>query len=239
MRRILFWVLWAWYLLVTLLLSLGLAWVLLAQFDFCYPLLYEPAGIDGVIARHGPENRLRPGFETTSRQERERLFGAIVQSIHRRGEGLEALHYHAPDGSTLGPLLTRPEIRHLRDVADLIQRARPWWWGMALLWLVQTGFWWRRRSPLPSPGGWALLGAALIGIPVLAVLIAGPVAVFYGLHRLLFPADHQWFFYYQESLMSMMMRAPDLFGYIAVLLLIIGLLSTLGILAVLNRNATG
>jgi hypothetical protein len=38
------------------------------------------------------------------------------------------------------------------------------------------------------------------------------------MHVWVFPADHQWFFYYQDSLMSTLMKAPYLFGYIAVAL---------------------
>ena len=52
---------------------------------------------------------------------------------------------------------------------------------------------------------------------VLLVLV-GPVEVFYALHEWVFPANHQWFFYYEDSLMSTLMKAPDLFGAIALLL---------------------
>ena len=56
-------------------------------------------------------------------------------------------------------------------------------------------------------------------IAVMAVLawlgVVGPTEVFYQFHIWLFPADHQWFFYWQESLMSTLMKAPALFGGIA------------------------
>ncbi len=54
----------------------------------------------------------------------------------------------------------------------------------------------------------------MLTVAILVVVI-GPVKVFYALHELLFPDGHQWFFYYQESLMSTMMKAPELFGWIA------------------------
>jgi hypothetical protein len=50
-----------------------------------------------------------------------------------------------------------------------------------------------------------------------ATLLIGPVKAFYWLHTLVFPPGHEWFFYYEDSLMSTMMKAPDLFGYIALL----------------------
>lgn len=46
------------------------------------------------------------------------------------------------------------------------------------------------------------------------LLIVGPEKVFNQLHIWVFPDDHQWFFYYQDSLMSTMMFAPHLFGWI-------------------------
>ena len=71
---------------------------------------------------------------------------------------------------------------------------------------------WRLAPPwrvwLPSLAGLALLSAGLLwGV--------GAEPLFYQLHHWWFPAGHQWFFYYEESLMSMMMKAPDLFGAIA------------------------
>lgn len=54
--------------------------------------------------------------------------------------------------------------------------------------------------------------SAVIGI-ILAVI--GPKAVFTQMHIWVFPPQHKWFFYYQDSLMSTMMHAPVLFGGIA------------------------
>jgi hypothetical protein len=44
----------------------------------------------------------------------------------------------------------------------------------------------------------------------------GAKKVFYQLHVWIFPEGHQWFFYYQESLMSTLMKAPDLFAGIGI-----------------------
>ena len=69
----------------------------------------------------------------------------------------------------------------------------------------------RRRVVIQWKQQGLLLGGLLAAVG-LVLLIAGPTAVFYQLHIWIFPDDHQWFFYYQESLMSTMMKAPDLFG---------------------------
>ncbi len=46
-------------------------------------------------------------------------------------------------------------------------------------------------------------------------MLIGPTKVFYWGHEVVFPENNQWFFYYEDSLMSTMMKAPALFGPIA------------------------
>jgi uncharacterized membrane protein len=85
-----------------------------------------------------------------------------------------------------------------------------------------------------------LLGASLLATAaaVVAVLAIGARQVFYWLHELVFPPDHPWFFYYQDSLMSTMMKAPYLFGAIAVVLLLLGLAIYAALLVAARRLAT-
>tara|TARA_Y100000588_G_scaffold356149_1_gene412087 strand:- start:498 stop:764 length:267 start_codon:yes stop_codon:yes gene_type:complete len=64
---------------------------------------------------------------------------------------------------------------------------------------------------------------ALSAITTGVVFALGPKQVFYWFHIKVFPEGHQWFFYYQESLMSTLMKAPDLFGFIAVLIAVLTL----------------
>src|SRR5690606_20238475 len=56
-------------------------------------------------------------------------------------------------------------------------------------------------------------------ILALTVLLIGTTKVFYWLHIKVFPDEHEWFFFYQDSLMTTLMKAPDLFGFISVLLI--------------------
>jgi hypothetical protein len=44
------------------------------------------------------------------------------------------------------------------------------------------------------------------------------------MHIFVFPDNHQWFFYYQDSLMSTLMKAPDLFAGIAIQIVLVGLI---------------
>jgi hypothetical protein len=192
-----------------------LAWLALAQVNFLYPLWHELIGIDHTIETYAPQNRYRRGFEQTTKAERSRLFAGIVDAIQDQGRGLRALVYRDAAGRRLNKLLRAPEIIHLQDVARLVDRLRTG--GIAAL-IVTTLLLilirWRRLSmPAAKPLLiWTLTPLAALTV---TVLLLGPNKVFYRLHPLVFPPAHQWFFYYQDSLMSTMMQAPDLFGYIA------------------------
>lgn len=222
--------------------SLFLAWRALAAVDFAYPLLYDVTGIEQTIQRYGPVNRIRPGFQTTSRAERERLFAGIARAIRDDGRGLEALSYHAPDGRDLGPLLTAPEMVHLRDVSRLVHFFERVGLGATALFaaLLVVGLRNDDRGPSARRLGYGAV-AFIAGLGGL-LLVLGPTRVFYALHVMIFPAGHKWFFYYEESLMSMMMHAPVLFGGIAVvwglLAAVIGV-ALFGLLRRLLANARG
>ncbi|MEE4377651.1 MAG: DUF1461 domain-containing protein [Candidatus Competibacteraceae bacterium] len=220
---------WALFVLLALLTALFLAWQLLAKLDFLYPLWYEYLDIEHTIAVYGPQNRNRDHFETTTQAERIRLFAALVSAIHHQADGLETLVYHTPDGRPIAPLLTVPEIVHLQDVTRLVEVGITAGWvamlsGLALIVLL-------RKQNLIMPAITTLLlsiTAAMAAVALLIVLI-GPVKVFYGLHTWIFPPDHPWFFYYQDSLMTTLMKAPDIFACITLAWAILSVLCLLGI----------
>lgn len=195
-----------------------LAWHSLRVADFAYPMLYEIMSIDEHIAKWGPRNRFRDGFETTEREQHFAYFAAITEAVHNQGEGLESLRYRDGHG-TPHPLLRHSEIIHLRSVARLIDILYMAGW-IALGTMLLTGAALRAmKRPVPPLSriflwtGIATAGAAVI------TLFVGPTRVFYTAHHWVFPPGEQWYFTYPESLMTTMMKAPDLFGGIAVLLL--------------------
>ena len=225
---------WVVFLVLTLVVALTISWALWAQVDFAYPWLHNHAGMAENIAYYGPRNAIRPAFEQTTTQERMRLFHGIVQAIQQHGVGLESMVYHDAQGKPINTLLTLPEIVHLQDVANLLDKLKQgalvalFGWVLMLVWLLQS------RQVLPTRKQ-LLLGMAGLGLVVGLVLALGAVPVFYQLHQWVFPAGHQWFFYYEQSLMSMMMQAPDLFGYIAVMLGVTALMITGGLGALYQR----
>ena len=205
--------------------------------DFLYPVFYDALDIHGHIQEFGPQNRYKSGFEHTTREERFRLFGAVVDAIHADGAGLAELSYRGPDGRPVDRIFRAPEVGHLQDVAHLVGRVAPVGW-LAVAWvglhlaLVRLRRW--RVPPVRR-----LLGASLLATAAgtLAVFAAGPRKVFQWFHEVAFPPDHPWFFYYQDSLMSTFMKAPDLFGAIAVALVLLALVIYSVLLGLAGRLA--
>ncbi|MBD2859221.1 DUF1461 domain-containing protein [Spongiibacter sp. KMU-158] len=214
------------YALLSLIVSLGLAWQCLALMDYGYGFWHDHAGIGENIDQYGPENRYRSGFEHTSREQRIRLFSEIVESVHHNGNGLEAIHYQAdkpPASTSLSiPLLHRAELVHLQDVANLIHTLEISLAVLTVFWVLWSGLGLCRQWPLPNLKQQAISAIVLCIALTLLLALFGFEKVFYQLHIWIFPDNHQWFFYYQDSLMSTMMKAPDLFAYIGLTLGLLG-----------------
>lgn len=215
---------WMCYALLVMLLALFLSWHLSTRVNFLYPFWYDVLKIDATIQKYGPLNRYREDFQLTDKQERTRLFAGIVKAIDNDGEGLESLNYMNPQGQTIGPLLTQPEIIHLQDVAKLLGYVNSGAIVVFLMWLILTGWILIRKTPIPSV--LAVFASGLTGVIgiTLLVLMLGPVKIFYLMHEWIFPPGHKWFFYYEESLMTLMMKAPVVFGPITLVLVITALL---------------
>ena len=196
--------------------TLYASFIALAKQNFLYPVAYDMLDIDRTIAEFGRINRNKPGFHTTAQEEHYRLFAEIVDSVMNDGEGLDSIDYRGPDGDVIDTMLTPNEQIHLQDVANLINTidvigvAALGLFVALLLLSLYTG--WR------SIEIWRihLVGGGIITGLIVLVITFGAVDVFYAAHTWVFPAGHQWFFYYEESLMTTLMKAPDLFGVIAV-----------------------
>lgn len=203
----------------TQLIALALiSWHLLAQFHFAYPLGYQLLNLDEHIAEYAPLNRFKDDFELVSPAEHWRLFGEISDAVQSSGRGLQAISYPLADGKTTG-LMHEAEIIHLQDVANLIDVFYTTGIICLCIWfgLIALAYW--QKYQLPSLK--KILLGFLAGFSLVAIIVfaIGPTAVFYWLHVQIFPDGHQWFFYYQDSLMTTLMKAPDIFAFIAILLI--------------------
>ena len=228
---------WAAYGLISFLVALFLGWKLLAGPDFLYGVWYRVLAIDAHIAEHAPRNRYRPGFAQTTESERKRLFSAVVEAVHNNPENLRRIRYHSADGKPIRRLLRRPEIVHLQDVAALVKSGLKFGWVMLGIWALWSAALVAARARVPALRRWLMTGSIAAGVGFVTVLAIGPVRVFHAAHRWIFPPEHEWFFYYRDSLMSTLMKAPDLFGAIAATWLILILILWLAWAAALRRLA--
>lgn len=201
-----------------LFVSLLLAWYTLSACNFFYPVLHDVIGIDATITEYAPKNTYKKSFDQTTRKQRAELFHQIVRGINNDGEGLESIRYFDTQGQPLGLLLRKPELVHLRDVARLLDALQRVGLVSAALLIVTVIFYRLRKLTIPAAGH-VLAGVVFAALLIAAIVsVSGAEKLFYQWHTLVFPAGHQWFFYYEESLMTMLMKAPDLFAWLAVLL---------------------
>jgi uncharacterized membrane protein len=212
--------LWPSLLLGHLLAVILLAWHLLAQFSFAYPMGYRLLSLDKHIQEFAAVNRYKKNFELISSQDHWNIFSQITAAVQHHGKGLAAINYTLPDGKSI-PLMHAAEITHLQDVANLIDIFYTVGIVGALTWLILLYIAYRKKIQFPSLK--KILQGFCGGILLLTVLIFGFGAkkVFYWLHTQIFPEGHQWFFYYDESLMTTLMKAPDIFGFIGSLLAVL------------------
>ena len=196
---------------------LWLAWLALSQVNFFYPENYRLLDIPATIEKYVPQNRQgKRNFIETNSKEHTRLFAAITHAINHEGRGLAQLHYFAPNGQDLGVLLTTDEVTHLTDVARVVDKGDDIGLITLLAWLSLIGVSIWKRRPLPSFKSFVTGTLITLFIVTAAVLAVGPMRVFDDFHRSVFPANHPWFFYYQDSLMTTFMQAPNLFGLIVI-----------------------
>jgi hypothetical protein len=205
-------VLWFIVLIGSFVTALAISWWFHYSQNFFYSFWYDIFEIHAHIERFGPRNWYTKGLDLLSKKDHEFLFHEISRAVHFHGEGLSDIHFIY--NNIKQNLLRNPEIVHLRDVADLIDNLR------SLILIVFTVsvsllFILLKRGIYPV---WKYQAGSLVSLTVFTaavLLIAGPKKVVYQLHIWIFPANHKWLFYYEESLMSVLMKAPVIFGGIA------------------------
>lgn len=215
-----------------------LAWNINAATNFLYSSWYEVLNLDEAISKYAPDNKFKKGFEHTNKQQQVDLFSGIVTGIQNAGEGLRELNYKNKSNQLTDTLLTDAEVIHLQDVANLVSKFKYLTiFGILVAFLVFL-LMRLKKVPIAKFKHHLLGGLGAIFIVALFVMLIGPTKIFYIGHELIFPNNHQWFFYYEESLMSTMMKAPLLFGPIAgQLLLLTVLLWLVGLYILQNVQA--
>ena len=175
-----------------------------------------------MVLKYAPENddaekRL---FAQTDKGEHLKVFGEIVKGINNNGLGLEDIKFSYKGGEGSYTFLTEPEVQHLKDVALVVKYFK---WSSIFFAILGFFAFFKicclRRKPF-KPSFTIITTFIVICCLVAGVYFSGAEKMFYHLHELVFQ-QHQWFFYYEESLMTTFIHAPFLFGYIASLLVIL------------------
>ena len=223
--------------------SLGVSWKICSLVNFNYSIWYDTLSINKTIAKYSPQNKFdKISFEYTNKEQHVLLFSQIVDSISNDGEYLDEIFFSTHQADNKFQLLTKDEIDHLKDVSILVNQLFILW-CFNILFLITANIYFIKREYNPPElkvkGG--IVFCTMITI-VGGFYIYGFTAIFYYLHTLVFPDNHKWFFYYQDSLMSTLMKAPDLFEVIAVMILIVSLpIYYIGkkLLSLFNEKITG
>lgn len=246
--RQLFWCVFAISLII---FSLGISWQVSKAMNFFYGFWYQTIEIQAVISKNVPKNSQgKRDFPVNDFALHNEKFADIVQAIHQQGNGLTDISYLNHQGLSQ-KLLTNSEVQHLKDVANLLASMVKFWWGNLFFLLILLTYYCRKpndqitakyqhlllKSINRMPTGKQKL-AAFVCLVILVVSILwlwGFTQVFYYLHTVFFPVEHQWFFYYSDSLMATLMKAPDIFAAIAIQLVVVALIITGAIDVVINR----
>lgn len=204
--------------------SLGFSWQLNKSADFFYGFWYQQLNIEQTITTYVPDNTFdKKDYVDTNTDQRVDNFSEIVTEIHNNGEHLAQLSY-VNKQQQVKKLLTTAEIIHLKDVSHLIQKLTLVSVGNFCILLFLSGVIYQQKFYLPKRKDQFLAVVLPSSLLFILFIVFGFTELFYYLHTVVFPDNHQWFFYYQESLMSSLMKAPDLFAGISVTLTVTALI---------------
>lgn len=218
---------WNFALSLALLIScLYASWLLLSKVDFLFSQIYNQSNLEVHINKYAPQNRNKINFELTTQDMRIRIFSDIAYSINNNGIGLAKISYTYPNAVGTTTFLVEAEREHLQDVANLVSNLKPIGLFVTIVLVLFYMFcyyykvtrsrnFWQPYSTLKSI---TQIGA-ISCLCAVVILIMGPQRVFYLLHEIAFKNKSQWFFYYQDSLMTTLM--PEIvFANIAMLIFI-------------------
>ena len=197
-----------------LLLSFYVSWLGLSKVNFLYAFWYEHTALEKFIDFYAPQNKFKKNFELVDDQGRIEIFSKIVSEINSGGSGLGEIVYTDNEGKIIDTFLRDAERIHLEYVSALVlvfKYLAAFSLFVLIFFLVLMYYYTVTVPVFKKLGLHYLYIFLLIGF---CVLLYGPENTFVFLHESIYPENHQWHFYYQESLMTTLMMAPDLFAYI-------------------------
>jgi len=228
--------------LALLLSCLYVSWQVLSRANFLYDQIYEHNDLEAHVNEFAPLNRNgKESFALTTKAERVRVFNDIAREINVGGGGLGTITYTPEGADAATPFLVEAERDHLQDVTNLVSSLKAIGAVIASLLIAFYGFCWyykvSRYQYFWRPSGVfvSLFQIATVAALCVAITFAlGPQHTFYLLHEWAFSDKAQWYFYFEDSLMTTLM--PEIvFSNIAALLGILTVLTWLVANFVLRR----
>ena len=219
-----------------------MSWQILSQANFLYDQIYDHNDLENHINEYAALNRNgKESFALTDKAERVRIFNDIAREINTGGEGLATISFVGNGEASRIPFLIAEERDHLQDVANLVTSLKPLGAVIASLLIVFYGFCWyykvSRYQYFWRPSGLfvSILQIAAVAALCVAITFAlGPQQTFYLLHEWAFSDKAQWYFYFEDSLMTTLM--PEVvFGNIAALIAVMTVFNWLLINFILRR----
>lgn len=207
------------YSLAMLISALLITWGILSTADFFYPTFYQWLDIGQTIGEFGPQNRYKEGFETTIMAQHVEYFSQIVTAINNGGDGLAQISY--PYLGQPIALLREAEVQHLQDVANLMSKLFIGGGTVFTGLLIVIGLKIKRGRQFSSIKAQLMQLIGFVIVLLITCWAIGFKTVFYWFHEVAFPTENDWFFYYQDSLMTTMMKAPTLFAPISAAMVIL------------------
>ena len=200
-------------------MCLVFSWHILSKTNFFFNILYDVHQVESHINEFAPQNRQnRIDFELTSKDERVRIIGEILLAVNAKGVGLEGIQYFNRNGVAVNLFLTQAEVAHLEDVSDLVQLMNSV--ALILVLILIFIFFLASKYKKTSPNLLMLVCGMISFIVVTTgiIIFIGPLVVFNKLHEWIFAEKSQWQFYYQDSLMTSLLKAPETFASLAILM---------------------
>lgn len=204
---------------------LYISWQILSQVNFLYDQIYDWNNLETHVNEFAPLNRNnKQSFALTTKSERVRIFSEIAGEVNSGGSSLDSISYAPSDTSGATKFLIEAERDHLQDVANLLSVLKPLGAIITFLLLSFYGFCWyykvSRYRYFWRPPGIIVSVLQIFAVAIFCLastLTLGPQQTFYLLHDLAFSDKAQWFFYFQDSLMTTLM--PEIvFANIAVMI---------------------
>jgi lipoprotein signal peptidase len=231
--------------LALLVACIYVSWQVLSQANFLYDQIYEHNNLEAHVNEFAPLNRNdKKSFALTSKTERVRVFHDIAREINTGGGGLGSITYTPEGADAATTFLIEAERDHLQDVANLVSKLKPIGALISSLLIAFYGFCWyykvSRYKYFWRPSGIfvSLFQIAVVAALCLVITFAvGPQQTFYLLHEWAFSDKAQWYFFFEDSLMTTLM--PEIvFANIAALIGILTALTWMIVNVALRRVLT-